>query len=286
MGFVLWYSSRSPRRLYAALHTIAALEAPAQIEVVLQLLQPPSLAKTTDTAEGVLKVAEACGLIERDKDQNTVCLSIEKDAIADYERFRLTMQNILLGHTDPDNEFYLLNQFAAWYAIQNERIFQGTAEDYGIWFQKELYGGEMRFTGSTRVNGWLTWATFLGWGWNWKRGRSTSYLIPDATRRVRPIVWQASLSKEEIIPFGDFLSTLAQSCPELDGGVIFDECWRISKGDRPSNRLSLMLSTALRTLHQRGEITLHNIEDASQMWHLYTARGQLNTVTHISGARN
>jgi len=111
---------------------------------------------------------------------------------------------------------------------------------------------------------------------------SRSILVPDATKRVRAVLPEIFLDNG-VLSFGLFMERLATLCPELDGGKLFDYCWQISRGaEQRGNRLSLMLSTALRTLATLHIITLINEADSENVWTLYPAEGSLyKQATHI-----
>jgi hypothetical protein len=140
---------------------------------------------------------------------------------------------------------------------------------------------EGRLFNPTKLNGWLTWASFLGWGWRMTVG-GQELLMPDAHKRLKPILPQL-LSDSEEIPFSQFTHNIANLCPELDGGSLFEKCWQASRGvEVRGNQLSLMLSTALRSLHDNKLIKLIEYADATDMWQLYPAQTHpVQRVTHI-----
>jgi hypothetical protein len=80
----------------------------------------------------------------------------------------------------------------------------------------------------------------------------------------------------------DFVASLGGLCPELDAGILFGRCWEASRGsDDRGNRLSLMVSTALRVLHASKEITLVERKDAPIAFHLFPAQSHISRVTDI-----
>lgn len=84
------------------------------------------------------------------------------------------------------------------------------------------------------------------------------------------------------------MQRLARACPELDGGRLFTYCWQASRrGEEQGHRLSLMLSTALRTLDGLGHICLLARADAAENWQLSPAEGSRHQlVTHIGYGGN
>ena len=170
--------------------------------------------------------------------------------------------------------------------MQNEHVLHKLIVDgYDVAFNKDMDAyvslSKDRLFNTTKLNGWRKWAEFLGLGWIMKLD-SRSILVPDATKRVRAVLPEIFLDNG-VLSFGLFMERLATLCPELDGGKLFDYCWQISRGaEQRGNRLSLMLSTALRTLATLHIITLINEADSENVWTLYPAEGSLyKQATHI-----
>jgi len=186
--------------------------------------------------------------------------------------------------TEQHQSNYLFNLYSAWYAVQDERVFHELAvKGYDGPFNTEVFPNalEERPFNTTKFNAWRKWAAFLGLGWIW-RVSTREILLPDATVRLRNrlgILFQ----EEEQISFGLFMERLAITCPELDGGVLFNYCWQASRGaEQRGNRVSLMVSTGLRTLHSLGVIKLIEQADALNIWYLYPAVGNpWQQITHI-----
>jgi hypothetical protein len=176
--------------------------------------------------------------------------------------------------------------FSAWYAVQDTRVFYDLAEQkYFPQFNTDMAADQgtddPRLFNDTKFNGWRKWAIFLGLGWPTKiNGREI--VVPDATRRLRsalPTLFQENTH----MALGQFIESLGRYCPELDGGKLFTYCWQASRGSEiQGNRLSLMLSTALRTLDKLKIIRLEDRADALSIWQLYPAQGSVyQQLTHI-----
>jgi hypothetical protein len=201
--------------------------------------------------------------------------------------FRARMQSALLGVTDENAPNYLLNLYTAWYAAQNERVFSFGVTEFATHFNREISTeGEGQAFNTTKLNGWQDWTAFLGYGWRIRptSGRRRELLVPDATDRLRPLLPELLPQGDQVVPYRAFADALAQHCPELDNGTLFNRCWNASHpGDVRGNAVSLMLSTALRTLHQSGAIELRREADATELWSLYPAPGYSlpGQITHI-----
>ena len=281
-------SQVEPRRLRVILQLVSDMDAPTR-EDVSHLAQLPVLLESASSklsaSETIHRVAVNSGQIS-ENDDNTLSLLVEPKHIATMSSFQEHMRQVLMGITEESQSNYLFNLFSAWYAVQNEDVlYKLVYEGYDVAFNKEMSTyvstANERLFNTTKLNGWRKWAEFLGLGWIMSLG-PRSILIPDATKRVQAILPEIFLD-HKILNFSQFMERLAALCPELDGGQLFNYCWSISHGaERRGNRLSLMLSTALRTLATLNKVTLINEADSSNVWTLYPAEGNPHKqVTHI-----
>jgi hypothetical protein len=282
----------TPHRLHSLVRLVSRLDSPTR-EELLNLLQPPGLIDNQDAAKAVYGAARQHNLIYEQADgDKKVTLHPDLSCSAkveSVEAFRAYMRQQLLGIDDDGKDNYLLNLFTAWYVVQNERVFQHSKRETIMRFNAELYPQEEaddqdqgRAFNEVKFNAWLPWATFLGFGWSMRFG-PTDMLMPDSYDRLKALVPDLLSEEEKFVPFGIFAGRLAKACPELDGGKLFEMCWQASRGaEIRGNRLSLMLSTALRVLHKSGKIELMRQPDATDMWQLYPAEGYpISQITHI-----
>ena len=287
MANELLIGQATPARLHAMVRLISRLQSPTKKEV-FDLMQPLALVSDQQSAVNtIFTAAKNCNIIFENPDK-TITLNCETSQLESLESFRSNMQKRVLGITDQNHPNYRLNLYSAWYIIQNERVFQFRDKDFETRFNEDLSQGdddEARKFNSTKFNGWRTWAAFLGLGWLIKprlSGRS-EILVPCASNRLKGVLTQLLSREEQVIKFSLFAQRLAELCPELDGGSLFAYCWEASRGgERRGNNLSFALSTGLRQLHDSGEIELIRQSDATNIWQLYPAEGQvLKQVTHI-----
>lgn len=280
----------TPHRLHALVRLVPRLRMPNRNDL-LEMLQPPDLVNSQDASKAVYLAAVNYRLIVEDENDR---VSLHPDIgkrqnIESATNFRTFMQKRLTGIADENADNYLLNFVTAWYAVQNERIFQYQKKDeisqrFNIDMdprgEEELLE-EGRLFNPTKLNGWLTWASFLGWGWTMTVG-SKELLMPDTHKRLSPVL-QSLLPDSKEIPFTQFAERVAEICPELDGGTLFEKCWQASRSaELRGNQLSLMLSTGLRSLHDNDEIRLISHADAKEVWQLYPAQAHpFQRVTHI-----
>lgn len=286
MAYEILNSARvTPHRLHALVRLVSRLEHPVRKDLA-ELLQPPGLTGGgQDLVNEIFRAAVSCELIVEDSSTKEVSLAVPAQQIESVGRFRRCMQDKLLKVTQDDQPNYLLNQFAAWYAVQNERVLYWNSKQYEERFCTELYpsrGGDERPFNTTKYNGWQNWAVFVGWGWPIRFG-GREVCIPDARRRIEPLLTTLLPSNGRSIAFGRFVESLADACPELDGGILFRQSWQASRGtEQRSNQVSLMLSTALRVLHDEKRVELTRSGDATDVWRLYPAAGHLlHETSHI-----
>lgn len=280
----------TPHRLHALVRLVPRLRMPDRNDL-LEILQPPDLVNSQEASGAVYRAAVNYRLIVEDENGR---VSLHPDIgkrrnIEPVDGFRTFMQKQLTGIADENADNYLLNFVTAWYAVQNERIFQYRKKDeISQNFNRDMDPRgeeelleEGRLFNSTKLIGWLTWASFLGWGWAMTVG-GKELLMPDAHKRIIPVLPLLLLDSKET-PLSQFAERLAEICPELDGGSLFEKCWQASRGAEPrGNQLSLMLSTSLRSLHDNGKIRLIRYADSADEWQLYPAQAHpLQRVTHI-----
>ncbi|MGB1250864.1 MAG: protein DpdG [Candidatus Promineifilaceae bacterium] len=276
----------TPHRVHALLRIVSRMNRPKR-EDILDMLQPAKLVNNQKTASATLSAAREHNLVLEHNDGGYI-LHPDLKKVDDIEQFRIAIAHQVTGIINPNDDNYLLNSFTAWYAVQSERVLQMQNkkqaadqyhEDMSNRSETEVRD-EGRAFNDTKFNGWLRWAAFLGWGIPFQH--NFSLLMPNAQHRLKPLLPRL-LPNAQSEPFGVFMERLANVCPELDGGELFEDCWVKSRPNEPrGNKLSLMLSTALRTLHHLGHLTLTELNDAPETWQLFPAHPpSILTVTHI-----
>jgi len=278
----------TPPRLHAMVRLVPQLRDPSRQDLC-DLLQPsaalPQL-ENQEAASGVFTAARSCGLVTEDVG-GAIRLLVPAEAVETLAAFRRHLQGALLGITDDAADNYLLNIYTAWYAVQDDRVFKFELKDFEVRFNSEVFPeAESRQFNITKLRGWRLWAAFLGLGWSMKFG-NRELIVPDARDRIQPLLGRLLPERESMVRFGDFMEQLAEHCPELDGGSLFMRCLQMSRGaNHHDSRLSLMLSTALRVLHEAGEIVLTSQADAPTKWQLYPAVGhRFAQISHIHRGR-
>lgn len=289
MGYeLLNFGQVTPPRLLALLRLVASRDTLPRARL-LDLIQPRKLVENQNAAENVLQAAKQCGLVTESADQ--VQLAIPPEQITTPVAFRACLQRRILGVADEDRPNYLFNLFTAWYYVQGDRVLTQTRQTLTAQFNQEWSGEDERAFNPTKVSGWLQWAIYLQMGWQMRlstgasSGSRTDPLIPDPSARVQQALPEAFDGRaRQPVHFAVFANRLASLCPELDGGALYEQCWgKTYPGTPHGNSMSFALSTALRVLHQAGEIELIYHADAPDTWRLVPAQGfEPRAVTHIS----
>ncbi len=277
----------TPPRLHALVRLAGRLREPTRADL-FDLLQPTFALPKLDnqnTVGDVFTAARSCGLLV--EDERKVELLVEPQSVERLEDFRRHMQSVLLGVTDEGSDNYLLSLYSAWYVAQDDRVLRFVLKDFEVRFNSEIAPeAESRQFNTTKLNGWRNWAAFLGLGWPMTLG-ARRLLAPDARGRLEPLLGLLLPEGERPIVLGAFMDPLAERCPELDGGLLFERCWQASRGsERRGNRLSLALSNGLRVLHDTGVIELFLQPDAATRWQLFPAVGHpVQYISHIRRRR-
>lgn len=275
----------TPHRMYAMLCAVSVLEGQPR-DNVIALAQPAAIGDNTDTAGLIYRYLVRYGLVTEDgSQQRRTYLSESGREVNGWDSFRNYMQELLLGPREESSDNFLLNQFTAWYVVQDDQVMVFSKSELEERFHKDLYPNlsERVLAEQPGISAWRTWAEFLGFGWPMKFGqRDEMRIVPDATLRLISHLPELLPATDDEMSFGAFMNQLFRRCPELDGGILFEQCWQASRGNEVrGNRLSLMLSTALRTLHNHGEIELINRPDATETWTLFPAQSHIGRVSHI-----
>jgi hypothetical protein len=142
---------------------------------------------------------------------------------------------------------------------------------------------EIIFQNDTRWQGYVAWATFLGFGR--KESKPTGGFISDPTRAVVDFFGSFTPSKDAVA-VNEMLAGLAEAIPVLDGGDYrkkVEQKLKPEKWKKPAvNELSTTLSRAILRLESLGLIRLEARSDSDAQVQLVGRRGKPNRpVTHV-----
>lgn len=140
------------------------------------------------------------------------------------------------------------------------------------------------FQNDTRWSGYVSWATFIGFGRS-DSGKASGGFITDPTPAVAGAV-KLLLPKKKEVPVIEFLAALSDSLPVLDGGDYRKEVegkLRPEKWKAPaSTDVSSSLSRALLRLRSQRILQLEKRSDSDAQVRLIGRGGSVaQTVTHV-----
>jgi hypothetical protein len=140
------------------------------------------------------------------------------------------------------------------------------------------------FQNDTRWSGFVSWATFLGFGRS-ESGKASGGFVADPTPAIVNHVSQL-VPKKGDIAINDFIDGLVQSVPVLDGGEYRREVEGKLKPEKWKSpgptELSTSLSRALLRLRAMGTIRLEKRSDSdAQMKLIGRDRDVVQSVTHV-----
>ena len=138
------------------------------------------------------------------------------------------------------------------------------------------------FQNDTRWSGYVSWATFLGFGQS-DSGKASGGFITDPTRALTGVV-EKLVPKKQDLAVKDFLAGLVDALPVLDGGDyrkkvegnLKKEKWKAPGEDE----VSTSLSRGLFRLESQGVIRLEMRSDADAQVRL-VGLNRVVGVTHI-----
>ncbi|MDH4459449.1 MAG: hypothetical protein QE272_12180 [Nevskia sp.] len=246
----------------------------ADKETVDTLLQPeglPGLRERSNQANQHISAAEQLELIAKDSGGNlrlNYKVRGKHDArgriIAAFEAMVLTKTNV---------ERWAARMYAFLLQLPPSRDFlvkSANFENLTKHFMDELPAEIERLNpmNDTKLPKYLDWYAYVGLGWF---GPHAEFVVDPTIRLERAL--PAIFGKDHLLDASEFMTRLAEQCPELDGGHLFREigtAW-YAQGDR---RCTRGLASALRNLHDEAVIGLRCPRD-NKGWDLSLA-GHVN----------
>ena len=148
---------------------------------------------------------------------------------------------------------------------------------------KQLSSEHRVFINDTRWPAYKSWAPFLGFGSIGRFPTKNTFVI-DPTVAVADSLPEV-FGKEKELPQEQFFSRLAEALPVVDGGEyrlkveekINHAYWKPPK----LGEISTSLSRALSRLHERGEVTLDDRDDASKRTLIGCGGRAIRNVSHV-----
>jgi hypothetical protein len=252
----------TPERVWSLVSILAAHGGSIERHELVQWLNPPFRSVNGEgeekktAVEATIQAALDLGLIDTSERGNIRL--VYDDLSAQYDGFADVVHTRLASLSDADADAVLFEAFA-WLAVQVEIegstlwIDDWNADEFADRADKALTPdtGERRFNKTKRAP-WRRWMEFVGLSVPLPTGDD----YPCVTRRLEREMFGGNLVLDEEIVAARLLDYIAQRLPYLDGGRLFVRlCDRLGHRMAPQ-RLSRLLSTALRELDEDGRITL------------------------------
>jgi hypothetical protein len=255
---------------------------PAQLEVLLdvvyamrqrratpdglrQLIQPKGLEDLTDSSKQVAKhisAAEELGLVVADEHKDIRLTypvrgshQVREEIVAAFERVALADARI---------EKWAGRFYAYLIVHENEPVSTaGEIESLANRFMQDLAPAVDRGNpmNTDKYRALMRWYPYVGLGWLDPAGA----FVPDPTERLRrslPAIW----GKDRRLDSDEFMERLGRTCPELDGGALFNEATS-STYNASARQCTQAVANALRRLHDETVLTLRCPAD-SKGWSL------------------
>lgn len=252
----------TPHRVYALCKLAHFFQYEEKQEVtrgeMADYLQPPVLNEKKGQFKEVFSFAVQGNLIEENVDGKVkTTLSASELSTADNFRRAIIRRAILRK----DLMFW---RFTSWYIMRDNKVFSEKPIGLANAFNQEINVDQSMtyIYNDTNINGWRTWAVFLGYGYV-----HNDIVIPNIAIRLKDLFMENNqLTRDKSMSFASFMQWLGNVAPELDGG---DICLlNRGKSELRSQYLSLGLSSGLRALHDQKIIHLKRGSDALDTWHL------------------
>lgn len=209
------------------------------------------------------------------------------DSVADVAReIVLSPANNKNFWSDEENRSADFSRAVCWMLTQDVHQFVPTSysqvEPKAL--EQAISADVILFQNDTRWSGYVSWATFLGFGRS-DSGKASGGFITDPTPAVVGAV-KSLLPKKKDVSIKDFLDGLSDSLPVLDGGEYRQEVegkLRREKWKAPeSTDVSSSLSRALLRLQSQGILRLEKRSDSDAQVRLVARGGSVvQSATHV-----
>ena len=257
----------TPERVWSLVAGLSAMGGTSSRGAYDELLNPgferdgAEVKAKASLAADAHNAALSLGLVENDRNQ----VSLKVLVPSDFAGFADLLHDRLAALEVDSADTAILGGYA-WMVAESDRkggvewIYQTGRDAFADQANTGLSGKEMN---PTRLPAWRRWLAFLGLGVTMSHDRNAPDYPSPATRMVRELQ-RSELKADSQHGATEFLTLLARRMPYLDRGRLFNQaCQRISHA--PSGaRLSPLLSSALRELHDDETIRLVPSGDAAE----------------------
>jgi hypothetical protein len=248
-----------PERIYDLIRLVSTRE--ITITDAEEALEPLSLNKTYEYFNPVCNAAVELGLIK--KENNNLIYIGDDSIIKSIDEFRKYCNSKIWK--DENSSFYKITKAY----IQSD--YQFLNDDSILSPIVNAYIREKTNNDSNadvkRLRGHRFWLSFLGLGYI-QELNTVIYFLPNMYVALKDFMELSSLEKNKEYSIAEFLDEISK----------VSNIWR--SGKESTLQLSAALSCALRTLHDKHEITLKRNLDSKEVWRM--TRSETHTFTEIT----
>lgn len=239
-----------PARVFALYKIVESKKGISRSEL-RGLMEPKEIYEGTSYFSAIMKAAEELKLVEnRD---NVVSLLDDIERLKTIEDFRRYVISILPDLSD--GQFWKCTNVIV---NMNEKIYEYRAisdSDMLKYVSEKLE----QTVNAPMIRGWRFWSQFLGFGL-----MNDMVFLPNAYVYVKDVLRLMNLEKKQEYIMSDFMARFMQY-----GRIM------LSSSTSEKN-LNIAMSSALRELHDNGEIVLKSGSDQEMKWILYPSKELFN----------
>lgn len=214
-------------------------------------MEPKGIYEGTSYFSSIFKAAEELKIIEN-KD-NVISIPKDRERLKTIEDFRKYVNSILPDLAE--GQFWKCTNVIV---NMNEKIYE-----YSAISDSNMLNYLLNQLGETikppMIRGWRFWSQFLGFG-----VMNVMAFLPNAYVYVKDVLCLMNLEKKQEYTMSDFMARFRQY-----GQVM------LSPSTSEKN-LNIAMSSALRQLHDNGEIVLKSGSDQEMKWILYPSKELFN----------
>lgn len=239
-----------PARVYS-LYKIAVSKKDISRAEVQKLMEPEEIYEGNSYFSSILKAATELKLVE--VQDHVIVPLIPKEKLKTIDDFRLYTISIL--DCFDEGQFYKCTNVIV---NMNEKVYKyPSVSNYEMLNVISSQVGQQ--ITEPMVRGWRFWAQFLGFGY-----MNNMVFLPNAYVYVKNVIKLMYLDHKTEYQIDDFMMRFNQYGKILSGNL------------QPERNMNIALSSALRELHDNGEIELKYSSDAESRWILYPSNESFN----------
>lgn len=248
-----------PARVYALYKIVNSKKNITRAEIQAMMEPSEIYGGASSYFSAVFKAATELRIV--DVQDDVVVPIVSKDNLKNIDDFRKFVISKLSAFED--EQFFIVTNIIV---NMNEEIYKYSVSDAS--FLNVLSKNYDISLTAPMMRGWRFWAPFLGIGYidDVTKNDKTHQIsfLPNAYIFVKNVLELMNLEKNKVYEIDDFM-------------IMFETYGKIISGNlQPERNMNISLSSALRELHDNGEIELKYRSDAEKRWILYPSMEQFN----------